>query len=50
VPLIIAAVKSTEALVVAEAASDAPWVSLLAAYAVIFLVASTLTFEYVVEE
>lgn len=50
VPLIIAAVKSTEALVATDAAGDAPWVGMLAAYAAIFLVASTLTFEYVVEE
>ncbi len=50
VPLLIAAVKSTEALVSSQAAGDAPWLSLLAAYGAIFLVVSTLVFEFVLEE
>lgn len=50
VPLIIAAVRSTENVISVEAVSDAPWLGMLAAYAAIFLVVSTLTFEYVVEE
>ncbi len=50
VPLLIAAVKSTEALVSSQASGDAPWLSLLAAYGAIFLVVSTLVFEFVLEE
>lgn len=50
VPLVIAAVKSTESLLVPTGMAEAPWVALLAAFAAIFLVVATLTFEYVVEE
>lgn len=50
VPLLIAAVKSTEAIVGSQNAGDAPWLGMLAAYGAIFLVVSTLTFEYVLEE
>jgi len=50
VPLIIAAVKSTEAVLGGEAGGESQWLGLLAAFAVIFLVVATLTFEYVLEE
>ncbi|MCL4466371.1 MAG: heme exporter protein CcmB [Chloroflexi bacterium] len=50
IPLIIAAVKSTESILTPTGVGEAPWLGLLAAFAAIFLVVATLTFEYVLEE
>jgi heme exporter protein B len=50
VPLVIAAVKSTESYLVPTGMAEAPWVAVLAAFAAVFLVVAALTFEYVVEE
>ena len=50
VPLVIAAVKSTESLLAPTGMAEAPWLGLLVAFAAIFLVVATLTFEYVLEE
>lgn len=49
VPVVIGAVKATQALLVA-APNDPPWIGLLIAFDVIFLSISTITFQYVVEE
>ncbi len=49
VPVVIAAVRATSALIV-PVARDAPWVGLLAAFDVIFLSISAVAFEYVVED
>lgn len=49
VPVVIAAVKATQALV-SPVARDAPWLGLLAAFDVIFLSIASITFRYVVEE
>jgi heme exporter protein B len=46
---VIAAVKATEALV-QPVANDAPWLGLLAAFAIIYVSLGALTFQYVVEE
>jgi heme exporter protein B len=51
VPLVISAVKATEDVLSGGGGMEGPpWMSLLAGFAVIFLVVSTLTFEYVLEE
>jgi heme exporter protein B len=51
VPLVISAVKATEGVLSGGGGMEGPpWISLLAGFAVIFLVVSTLTFEYVLEE
>jgi heme exporter protein B len=49
IPVIIAAVKATEALV-QPVANDAPWLGLLAAFAIIYVSLGALTFQYVVED
>ncbi|HEV2459776.1 MAG TPA: heme exporter protein CcmB [Ktedonobacterales bacterium] len=49
VPVIIGAVKATEALV-SPVSGDAPWLGLIAAFDVIFLSISAVTFPYVIEE
>jgi heme exporter protein B len=49
VPVVIAVVKATQA-VISPVANDAPWLGLLAAFAIIFLSAASLTFQYVVED
>jgi heme exporter protein B len=49
VPVVIAVVKATQA-VVSPVAHDAPWLGLLAAFDVLFLSVSALTFQYVVED
>jgi heme exporter protein B len=49
VPVVIGAVRATQALL-APVAHDAPWLGLLAAFDIIFLCISALTFKYVVEE
>ena len=49
IPVVIAAVKATEALV-QPVTNDAPWLGLLAAFAIIFVSVGALTFQYVVEE
>lgn len=49
VPVVIGAVRATEALFVPVHA-DAPWLGLLAAFDVIFLSISAITFQFVVEE
>jgi heme exporter protein B len=49
VPVVIASVRATEALLV-PAAHEPPWLGLLIAFDVIFLSVSTLLFEYVIEE
>lgn len=49
VPVVIGAVKATQALVSPEVGS-APWLGLIAAFDVIFLSISALTFQYVIEE
>ena len=50
VPLLIAAVKATESIVAPTGGAEPPWLGLLGAFAAIFLVIATLTFEYVLEE
>ena len=49
VPVVIAAVKATQALV-SPVAHDAPWLGLLAAFDVLFLSVAALTFQYAVED
>ncbi|WIG57422.1 MAG: ABC transporter involved in cytochrome c biogenesis, CcmB subunit [Ktedonobacterales bacterium] len=49
VPVVIAAVKATQALV-NPVSGDAPWIGLIAAFDVIFLSISAVTFQYVIEE
>jgi heme exporter protein B len=49
VPVVIGAVKATEALV-SPVSGDAPWLGLIAAFDVIFLSLSAVTFQYVIEE
>jgi heme exporter protein B len=48
-PVVIGAVRATSALIV-PIAGDAPWLGLIAAFDVIFLSISAVTFEYVVED
>lgn len=48
-PVVIGAVRATEALF-SPVYGDAPWVGLLAAFDVIFLSVSAVTFQFVVEE
>lgn len=49
VPVVIAAVRATGTLMV-PAVNEPPWLGLIAAFDVIFLSVSVLTFEYVIEE
>lgn len=49
VPVVIGAVKATQALIVSTP-NDPPWIGLLIAFDVIFLSISAITFSYVVEE
>jgi heme exporter protein B len=49
VPVVIAAVRATSNLLI-PAANEPPWLGLIAAFDVIFLSISMLTFEYVIEE
>jgi len=49
VPIVIGAVRATGTLL-APAVNEPPWLGLMAAFDVIFLTVSMLTFEYVVEE
>lgn len=49
VPVVIAAVKATQGLI-APISGDAPWLGLIAAFDVIFLSISAMTFQYVIEE
>ena len=49
VPVVIAAVRATGTLMV-PAVHDPPWLGLMAAFDIIFLAVSMLTFEYVIEE
>ena len=49
VPIVIGAVRATGTLL-APAVNEPPWLGLIAAFDVIFLTVSMLTFEYVVEE
>jgi len=49
VPVVIGAVRATGTLLI-PAANEPPWLGLIAAFDVIFLSVSMLTFEYVVEE
>jgi heme exporter protein B len=49
VPVVIGAVRATGTLMV-PAANEPPWLGLIAAFDVIFLSISVLTFEYVIEE
>jgi heme exporter protein B len=49
VPVVIGAVRATQALLV-PVAHGAPWLGLVAAFDVIFLSLSAITFQYVVEE
>jgi heme exporter protein B len=49
VPVVIAAVKATQGLI-APISGDAPWLGLIAAFDVIFLSISAITFQYVIEE
>jgi heme exporter protein B len=49
VPIVIGAVRATGTLLV-PAANEPPWLGLIAAFDVIFLTVSMLTFEYVIEE
>ena len=49
VPVVIGAVRATSDLI-APLAGDAPWIGLIAAFDVIFLSLSAVTFEYVVED
>ena len=51
VPLLVGAVAATRALLAGDVMGDAgSWMRLLAAYDLIFLVASVLAFEYIVED
>lgn len=51
IPLILSAVKGTEVVLLGEPFELAmPWVKLIAAFDIVFLVTSLLTFEYLVEE
>ena len=49
VPVVIGAVRATGTLMV-PAVNEPPWLGLIAAFDVIFLSVSVLTFEYVIEE
>ncbi len=49
VPIVIAAVRATSALMVVTA-NEPPWLGLIAAFDAIFLSLSTLLFEYIIEE
>ncbi len=49
VPVVIGAVRATGTLML-PSANEPPWLGLIAAFDVIFLSVSTLTFEYVIEE
>ena len=49
VPIVIAAVRATEALL-APTTNEPPWLGLIIAFDVIFLSVSMLTFQYVIEE
>lgn len=49
VPIVIAAVRATENLIV-PVVNEPPWLGLIIAFDVIFLSVSMLTFEYVIEE
>jgi heme exporter protein B len=49
VPIVIGAVRATGTLL-APAVNEPPWLGLIAAFDVIFLTVSMLTFEYVIEE
>jgi heme exporter protein B len=49
VPVVIAAVRATGTLMV-PLANEPPWLGLMAAFDIIFLTVSMLTFEYVIEE
>ncbi len=49
VPIVIAAVRATEALL-APTTNEPPWLGLIIAFDIIFLSVSTLTFQYVIEE
>ncbi len=49
VPIVIGAVRATGTLL-APAVNEPPWLGLMAAFDVIFLTVSMLTFEYVIEE
>ena len=49
VPIVIAAVRATGALMVVTA-NEPPWLGLIAAFDAIFLSLSTILFEYVIEE
>jgi len=49
VPVVIAVVKATQA-VISPVAHDAPWLGLLAAFDLLFLSVSALTFRFVVED
>jgi heme exporter protein B len=49
VPVVIAAVRATGTLMV-PVANEPPWLGLMAAFDIIFLTVSMLTFEYVIEE
>ncbi|HJT57858.1 MAG TPA: heme exporter protein CcmB [Ktedonobacteraceae bacterium] len=49
VPVVISAVRATGTLMV-PTANEPPWLGLMAAFDIIFLSASMLTFEYVIEE
>lgn len=51
IPLLVAAVEATSALLVGDAMGDAAsWIGLLVAFDAIFFAASVLAFEYVIEE
>jgi heme exporter protein B len=49
VPVVIGAVRATGALMIG-AVNEPPWLGLIAAFDVIFLSVSMITFEFVVEE
>jgi heme exporter protein B len=49
VPVVISAVRATGSLMV-PALNEPPWIGLMAAFDIIFLSISTLTFEFVIEE
>jgi len=49
VPVVIGAVRATQGLI-NPLAGDLPWLGLIAAFDVIFLSISAVTFEYVIEE
>ena len=49
IPIVIAAVKATQALV-SPASGEPPWLGLIVAFDVIFLSISALVFHYVIEE